>query len=232
QTIRYYKHELKRLLHHKRTEIENVFSRGKPIFTYGLLILNMLMFLLLERHGGSMNTETLIDFGAKYNPSIIDGQWWRIFSAMFLHIGFLHLFMNMLALYYLGTAVEKIYGSARFLVIYVLAGIGGGLASFAFTTNISAGASGALFGLFGALLFFGVIYKKLFFQTMGRGLLVIIGINIVLGFSVQQIDMGAHLGGLVTGFVASALVHLPKKKHAGIQLVGFVIYTAIIFGLI
>src|SRR5699024_10892390 len=79
--------------------------------------------------------------------------------------------------FYLGTTAERIYGSWRFLVIYFLAGIGGGLASFAFTVNVSAGASGAIFGLFGALLFFGLTYKKIFFLTMGKGLLVLSGIN-------------------------------------------------------
>lgn len=226
-----YKSELIKVLQHNRKEEARIFSRGKPFFTFSLIIINILMFLLLERHGGSMDTETLIHFGAKYNPLIMDGQWWRILSSMFLHIGFLHLFMNMLALYYLGTTVEKIYGSWRFLIIYFLSGIGGGLASFALTTNVSAGASGALFGLFGALLFFGVIYKKLFFQTMGRGLLVIIAINIILGFSVEHIDIGAHLGGLITGFFASSLVHLPKKRHIAMQLAGFGIYIVIILGL-
>ncbi|MFP3361059.1 rhomboid family intramembrane serine protease, partial [Planococcus sp. SIMBA_143] len=83
------------------------------------------------------------------------------------------------------------------------------LASFAFSYNISAGASGALFGLFGALLFFGVIYKKVFFQTMGRGVLIILAINIVFGFLVPQVDYSAHLGGLAAGFIASAIIHLP-----------------------
>src|SRR5690625_7775775 len=96
--------------------------------------------------------------------------------------------MNMLALYYLGTAVERIYGPRKFLFIYTLGGVVGGLASFAFTVNVSAGASGAIFGLFGALLFFGLTYKKIFFQTMGKGLLILIGINVVFGFVVPQID--------------------------------------------
>src|SRR5699024_11672752 len=85
------------------------------------------------------STETLIKFGTKYNPAIIEnGEWWRIVTSMFLHIGIFHILMNMLAVYYLGSVVERIYGAFRFLIIYFLAGIGGGLASFAFTTNVSA----------------------------------------------------------------------------------------------
>src|SRR5699024_12761282 len=95
-------------------------------------------------------------------------------SSMFLHIGSLHLFMNMLAIYYLGTAVERIYGSTRFVIIYFISGIIGGLTSFAFNTHIAAGALGALFGLFGALLYFGVIHKQLFYQTIGKCVIFIL----------------------------------------------------------
>ncbi|MFD1038487.1 rhomboid family intramembrane serine protease [Virgibacillus byunsanensis] len=220
-------------LYGKRKEIENIFSYGKPRFTYMLLMINLIVFFMLESSGGSTDIENLINFGAKYNPAIIDNnEWWRIITSMFLHIGLLHLFMNMLAVYYLGITVERIYGSIRFLVIYFLAGIGGGLASFAFTVNVSAGASGALFGLFGALLFFGLIHKKIFFQTMGKGLLILIGINIIFGFAVPQVDNGAHLGGLFAGFLASAILHLPKKKNLSIQLAAVILYIVIITGLV
>ena len=227
-----YKGYLSDALQHKQKEIQNVFSFGKPYFTYILIAINVLMFILLEMNGGSSQIDTLIEMGAKYNPDIINGEWWRIISSMFLHIGFLHLFMNMLAIFYLGTAVEKIYGRIRFLIIYFMAGIGGGLASFALTTSVSAGASGAIFGLFGALLFFGQIYKRIFLQTMGNGILIIIVINIGVGFLVPQIDMGAHIGGLLAGFIASAVVHLPKKANMKIQLSAFIIYILLIVSII
>src|SRR5699024_4925541 len=147
-------------------------------------------------------------------------------------LGFIHLLMNMLAVYYLGTLVERIYGSLRFIVIYFLAGIGAGFASFAFTTSVSAGASGALFGLFGALLFFGLIYKRLFLRTIGINLLILIGINIVFGFLVPQIDNSAHLGGLITGFIAAGIVHLPKKNQPIKQVVAFILYIVMLTSLI
>ncbi|SDK54808.1 rhomboid family protein [Sediminibacillus albus] len=223
---------LREQLYIRNKEEAAVFHQGKPLVTYILLALNILMFLLLEQKGGSLNTNTLIEFGAKYNPAILEGEWWRIISSMFLHIGFLHLAMNMLALYYLGSAVERIYGNYRFTFIYLLAGISGGLSSFAFNIQISAGASGAIFGLFGALLFFGVLYKKLFFQTMGWSLLFILGVNIVLGLAVPQIDNGAHLGGLSGGFLASGIVSLPKKQKWGSQLAALLLYTSLICTLI
>ncbi|QGS68867.1 rhomboid family intramembrane serine protease [Oceanobacillus sp. 143] len=184
-------------------------------------------------NGGSTATATLIEFGAKYNPAILENnEWWRIISATFLHIGFLHLIMNMLAVYYLGTVVERIYGRFRFLFIYFLAGIGGGLASLSFTVNISAGASGAIFGLFGALLFFGLIYKQIFLQTMGYNILFILGINLIFGLFIQQIDMAAHLGGLATGFIASAIVYLPRKRNLIKQSLAVGIYLIVFVGLV
>lgn len=222
-----YQKALSHMLHQKNKEMQNVFTYGKPRFTKLLIVINLVMFFMLELSGGSMDINNLIANGAKYNPAILNGEWWRIVSSMFLHIGFLHLFMNMVALYYLGMAVERMYGSVRFLIIYFLAGIGGGLTSFAFNINVAAGASGALFGLFGALLFFGVLYKRLFFQTMGKGLLLILAINLVFGFMIPQIDMGAHVGGLLMGFLASCITYLPRKKNIPIQLLAGCIYIVI-----
>lgn len=232
ERIQHYRRFLADKLYNKRKEMDEIFSFGKPFLTYFILVINLIVFFMLERSGSSTSIENLIDFGAKYNPAIIEnGEWWRIISSMYLHIGFLHLFMNMLAVYYLGTLVERIYGSWRFLSIYFLAGIGGGLASFAFTTSVSAGASGALFGLFGAILFFGLMNKKIFFQTLGSGVLLLIGINIVFGFAIPQIDMGAHLGGLIAGFLASAIFHLPRNKNFRMQFSAFIVYLAMIYGL-
>ncbi|MEI3606819.1 rhomboid family intramembrane serine protease [Pseudogracilibacillus sp. SE30717A] len=219
-----YKMKLSKLLREKNNEMEKVFTYGKPIFTYVFIVLNLFMFLMLEINGGSTNIENLIQSGAKYNPAIIHGEWWRIVTSMFLHIGPFHLFMNIIALYYLGMTVERIFGSVRFIIIYFLAGVGGGLASFAFNSHVSAGASGALFGLFGALLFFGFIYKKLFLQTMGKSLIVILVINLAIGIALPQIDMGAHIGGLIMGFITSAITYVPAKQNRFIQLSAFIIY--------
>jgi len=227
-----YKQYVTAELQRKQKEAEEVFSYGKVFFAYLLIVINIFIFFIIESAGDSQSIETLIEFGAKYNPSIIEGEWWRIITSMFLHIGFLHLFMNMLAIYYLGTIVERIFGSSRFLFIYFLAGIGGGGASFAFSMSISAGASGAIFGLFGALLYFGVNYKQIFLQTMGKGVLLVIGINVVFGFIVPQIDNAAHLGGLVAGFIASAIIHLPKKRDFRRQSLAFLVYIVMIGSLI
>lgn len=230
ETIQHYKQELAQKLRDKNARLQQVFSFGKPRLIWVLIIINIIMFILLELNGGSINIETLITNGAKYNPAIVDGEWWRIVSSMFLHIGAIHLLMNMIAVYYLGTAVEKIYGSIRFIIIYFIAGIIGGLTSFAFNIHVAAGASGALFGLFGALLYFGVVYQNLFFQTMGKSLLIILLINLAFGFFVPQIDMGAHLGGLIGGFIGAALTSLPLKKtsswwHQLLAIISLILLT-------
>ncbi|MFC0299731.1 rhomboid family intramembrane serine protease [Virgibacillus soli] len=225
-------HRLQSQFQKHKSEQENIMAHGKPILTYLILAINIIIYFLVELNGGSQSVPNLIRFGAKYNPAIVDGEWWRIVSSMFIHIGFIHLFMNMLAIYYLGTLVERIYGSFRYFAIYFLAGIGGGIASFAFTNNVSAGASGALFGLFGALLFFGLHYRQLFFKTMGQNVIMLIIINIVFGFLVPQIDNSAHVGGLLTGFVAAGIVHLPRKnRNWQTQMLAIVVYAFIISGL-
>lgn len=188
------------------------------------------MFMLLEINGGSTNEKTLTDFGAKVNPLIVNGEWWRFFTPIFLHIGMIHLVMNTIALYFLGTAVEKIYGKLRFLFIFILSGFSGSLASFLFSPNLSAGASGAIFGCFGALLYFGVIHPRLFARTMGANVLIMIGINLAFGFTFPGIDNAGHIGGLIGGFLASGIIHLPKKKNFRLQLIWTAI-TILIFSI-
>ncbi|OLN23526.1 hypothetical protein BTO30_05170 [Domibacillus antri] len=201
-------HEVKR-----KEEEQRFFHYGKPFFTYIFTAVNIILFIMMTLAGGSTNTAVLIEFGAKFNPLILEGEWWRFITPMFLHIGLLHLIMNSLALYYLGTAVEQIYGRLRFLWIYLFSGLTGSLLSFLLTPNLSAGASGAIFGLFGALLYFGVTKPKLFFRTMGMNVLVVIGINLLFGFSVPGIDNAGHIGGLIGGFLATGVVHFPKKRR-------------------
>lgn len=193
-------------------EEQQLFQRGKPLFTYIFMAMQIIIFLLMEMNGGSTNTKTLVDYGAKYSPYILSGEWWRFFTPIVVHIGFMHLLMNSLSLYFIGTEVERLYGNIRFLIIYLVAGFGGSLASLIITPSVSAGASGAIFGCFGALLYFGIIYPKLFFRTMGMNIIILIAINLGYGFSVSGIDNAGHIGGLVGGFLAAGIVHLPKHK--------------------
>ena len=210
-------------------EEQSVFNYGKPFFTYLFIAIQVLMFLVLEAAGGSTETSTLIKFGAKFNPLILEGEWWRFFTPIIIHIGLLHLFMNTLALYYLGTMVERLYGNMRFLLIYIFSGFSGVLASFILSPNLSAGASGAIFGCFGALLYFGVAKPRLFWRTLGLNILVVLGINLAFGFTVPGIDNAGHIGGLVGGFASAGIFHLPKKKRPIRQGVFLIVSVAVIF---
>ncbi|MCF6094964.1 rhomboid family intramembrane serine protease [Microaerobacter geothermalis] len=210
--VQYFISQIRQLAEAREKEIRKLFHYGTPFWTYVIIAVNLLVFLWLTLNGGSENSETLIRYGAKYNPAIMEGEWWRFITPIFLHIGFLHIAFNSIALYYLGSAVERIYGRSRFLIMYFIAGILGNVSSFLFTPNLAAGASGAIFGSFGALLYFGTQHRKLFFRTMGKDILVILAINLAIGFIYPGIDNTAHIGGLVGGFIAAAMVQLPNRK--------------------
>ncbi|GEL09033.1 rhomboid protease GluP [Salisediminibacterium halotolerans] len=211
--IRYLQIQVKQSTKERQRKDQELFLFGKPTFTSLLIGLILAVFLYIETVANTQSPLTLIEFGAKFDPLILEGEWWRFFSAMFLHIGLLHLMMNSLALFYLGGAVERIFGTKRFIFIYFLAGFIGSVSSFVFNDNISAGASGAIFGCFGALLYFGLVHKRLFFRTIGMSLIVILAINLVFGFVVPMVDNGAHIGGLVGGFAGAVITGLPKHKE-------------------
>jgi len=191
-----------------------VWSR-RPLFTYIFLGANIVIFLLMAFAGGSTNESTLMAFGVKSNPAIARGEWWRFITPIFIHIGMLHLFFNSYALWIVGPQVEKLYGAARFVILYVLTGVAGVYASYFYhPQSESAGASGAIFGLFGVLLVFGVRYRNsippFFKRAVGTGVLPVIVINLIIGFTIPAIDNSAHLGGLLAGAALAALVPFQK----------------------
>jgi membrane associated rhomboid family serine protease len=180
--------------------------------TYILLFVNLIIFLIEVFLGGSNNIEVLIRLGAKYNPRIWMGESWRLVTPLFLHAGWQHFLFNSLALLQIGSIVERFFGKPRFLWLYFVSGIFGSVASAVFRPEtISVGASGAIFGLVGALIYFWIrkpfTAKKLF----GKNLWVMLGVNIVLGFIVPGIDYFGHLGGVVGGFLSAYAVGLGKK---------------------
>jgi rhomboid protease GluP len=207
-------------INNQKEKERELFEYGKPFLAFVLLAAQIVMFLFLEFKGGSENTLTLIEYGAKFNPFIFGGEWWRFITPIFLHIGLLHLLMNSFALYYLGPMVEKMYGSIRFLFIYLFSGFTGVLGSFLFSPTVSAGASGAIFGCFGALLYLGNIHRQLFLRTMGYNIIAVIMVNLIFGFVVPGIDNAGHIGGLVGGYLAASIVSLPKHRNPKAQIMG------------
>src|SRR5262245_46893916 len=187
----------------------------RPIFTYIFLGLNILIFVLMASAGGSGSEPTLLAFGVKANSEIARGEWWRFVTPIFIHIGMLHLFFNSYALWIVGPQVEKLYGPARFVILYVLTGVAGVYGSYFYhPQSISAGASGAIFGLFGVLLVFGIRYRSAippFFKlAVGTGVLPVIVINLIIGFTIPAIDNSAHISGLLAGALLAAIVPFQK----------------------
>jgi rhomboid protease GluP len=175
----------------------------RPLLVWGLLGINIVMFIVETLVGGSDNSATLVTLGAKVNALIVMGQYWRLITPMFLHIGIWHIAFNSYALYVLGPEVEAIYGHARLLVIYLLAGVAGNVMSFAFTPNLSAGASTAIFGLIGTQLAFFYRQRKVlgaFGQRRLINIASIIAINLLFSLS-GAVDIFGHLGGFIGGLV-------------------------------
>ncbi len=165
--------------------------------------------------GGSTSNVVLLLMGANVRQLIAKGELWRFFTSMFLHIGFQHLLFNAYALFIFGAETERIFGRTRFIVIYVLSGLFGSLTSFMLgSAGISAGASGAIFGIIGMQVAY--FYKNQdLLGNFGRSRLInaaiIVGINLVLGISIPGIDNWAHMGGLISGTLI-AFFFIPKYK--------------------
>mgnify|MGYP002630979733 CR=1 FL=1 len=181
--------------------------------TWGLLgiVLAVHITFLFAEHSGltpaGQGGLSLL-FGAKINELVWEGQSWRLVSSQFLHGGFLHLAFNGYALYLIGPLLERLYGGRRFLVIYVFSGLAGSVASVFFTDGPSVGASGAIFGMLGALVVFGLKFRTSLpprvARAFGAGLLPWVAINLVIGLIPGlPIDNAAHIGGLIAGTALS-----------------------------
>jgi membrane associated rhomboid family serine protease len=182
-----------------------------------LLGINVLVFLVEMALGGSTNLSVLARMGAMVPSLVAQGEYWRLVTAMFLHIGIPHLLLNSLGLYIFGSLIEQVLGTVRFLAIYLVAGFVASVASFTFGSPVAlaAGASGAIFGLLGSWLAFNLRRRSLSLARANiQGALVLIALNVVFGLSVPGIDNLAHLGGLVAGVAAGFLVEGVGRRAA------------------
>lgn len=205
-------------------EAEDVFQTHKPIMTYALIIINVLTFFAMYVFGnGSQDVATLLAFGANYRPLVLNGEIWRLLTCAFLHIGVLHLIVNMYALYVIGPQLENFFGRWKYLLIYLMSAISGSLLSIAFSSHISAGASGAIFGLLGALLYFGYHYRVYLGNIMKSQIIPIIILNLAIGFIVSGIDNAAHIGGLVAGVFAAMAVGVKYKSSWFDRMNGWIV---------
>ena len=179
-------------------KVVDVFTPKKPIITYILIIINLFAFLLPTFFG---NFDIIYSHFASYGPFVKMGEYYRLITAAFLHANLAHLLFNMYALWIIGMQLESFIGKWRFLVVYLFSAITGSLLSVIITPDaVSVGASGAIFGLLGALLYFGYHYRIYLGTVIKSQIIPLIVINLLLGFMVPGIDNAAHIGGLIGGF--------------------------------
>lgn len=199
---------LEEILLKKEMEYQVEYKAKRPAVTYVLIAIDILVWLgltFLASQSGVRYDDLLIPFGAKENGLILKGEYWRFITPIFLHGDLMHLALNCYFLYAVSVS-EKIYGHLKFIVIYILAGILGNVASFAFLSSPGVGASGANFGLLGAMLYFGIQKPAIFRGKLGYNILFVIVINLVYGFSRPGIDNAAHIGGLIGGFLVCGAI--------------------------
>jgi len=186
--------------------------REKPVCTIALIALNVIVFFWLSFGGITEDAFYMLEHGAMYPYHFFElKEYYRILTSMFLHFGFEHLMNNMVTLYIMGMYLEPVVGRWKFSVIYVISGLGGGLLSvlaewFANDYAISAGASGAIFGLTGALFCLTILNRGQISGLTKQNMLVMIGISLYNGFVSEGVDNMAHMGGLIFGFLAALLL--------------------------
>ncbi len=184
-------------------------SISQAPFTSLVLATNAVIFVLLELTGGSGSVLNLYRWYAKFGPAIQDGDWLRLVAPIFLHSGVFHLLLNSAALLIFGPRLEQAFGTLAFASIYLISGIFGVAASYLISPHIGVGASGAIFGIIGAYAVYLYINRELMGEEarqMLMSLLVLIGLNVLMGFVIPRIDQAAHIGGLVAGACMAAAV--------------------------
>lgn len=180
--------------------------------TSALIIINIVIFLISVGISGNIidiDSMTLLKMGAKYNPCINNGEVWRLLTAAFLHGGIMHLACNMYSLYVVGSQIEVIYGKFKYIIIYVLSAIGSsGLSYLMAPKSLSVGASGAIFGLLGAMLVFAIKEKNRLNKGVIGNIFAVIALNLYIGLTVSNIDNYGHIGGLIIGIVISVILSI------------------------
>ena len=189
------------------------FEGSGAIVTKALIAINVGVYLLELAMGGQVNGtgNRIYVNGALYGPAVADGDWWRLFTAAFLHYGPIHLAFNMLALWFFGAAVERAIGRGRYLLVYVVSGLAGSAGALVFSPNsVTVGASGAIFGILGAAL----VLERQRNYVLGGGAIGIIVLNLVFTFAIPGISIGGHLGGLVGGALCMLALSRFGRTHA------------------
>ena len=207
----------------KEKKLAKIFSPKKPVITYMLIVLNIMvyLFLLMYDADGELFYALANDYEA-----VQLGQVYRLFTSMFLHADLLHIASNMYALYILGPQVERYYGKTKFLAIYLLSGLLGSVFSCAFMSSdtISMGASGAIFGLLGSIAYFTYYYRATLQGLLRSQVLPAIILNLGIGFMIPGIDISGHIGGLIGGVLISMAIGIGDKGRNTDRINGIIVF--------
>lgn len=201
------------------TKAEDVFRKKKPIITYTILGINILFYII------SMFSSKFFDSMLLNSSLVRDGEYYRLITSMFVHGSIIHLLCNMYCLYVIGPQVESFFGHAKYIIIYVISGLVAALMSLVITNSISLGASGAIFGLLGSILYFGYHYRIYLGQTLRSQIIPLILLNLFIGFVLSGVDNAAHIGGLIGGILISMAVGVKYKSTKIEKVNGFILTT-------
>jgi membrane associated rhomboid family serine protease len=206
-------------------------TQSAPVVTWALIATNVLVYLVTVAQGAGINAPggEVFTKGILFGPLVAQGDWWRLFTAAFLHASLIHLGLNMLALYWLGSAVEMFLGPTRYLALYVVSGLAGSAGALIVDpTQPTVGASGAIFGILGALL---IIEYQQTGQLAGQAM-SLIAINLIFSFAIPNISYGGHIGGLLGGIAAALALsrfgrgHLAYGRPGVVGVVGLLAVAA------
>ncbi len=186
--------------------------------TFILIAVNVIVFLIMEVMGDTESAIFMMEHGAIYPPYLLEnGEYWRLLTATFMHFGMSHLLNNMVLLGSAGQILERAMGKIKFLLLYLIGGIGGSLLSYGQMVyngdyKVAAGASGAIFGIIGALVWIVIVHKGKYETLTGKGLGIMIVLCLYYGISAGNVDNWGHIGGLVMGFVISIIFYRRNVK--------------------
>lgn len=208
-------------------KLAKIFSPKKPVITYILIVLNVMIFLYTMLY--DQNDRLFYELANNY-VYVQNGEIYRLFTSMFLHADIMHIVFNMYALYLLGPIVERYYGKTKFILIYFISGILGSLFSCVFMSSntYAIGASGAIFGLLGSIAYFTYYYRATLQGLLRSQILPVILINLGLGLFIPGIDVSAHIGGLIGGILTSMAIGIGDKGRKIDQINGTVVILVMI----
>ena len=217
----------------EKTEEENkkfndLFSQKRIIFTNVISLICLVMYIIVGIYGNNIfnfSVNVLAKFGANNILLVKNGEIWRLITCSFLHVGFIHFLLNMYSLRVIGPSVEGLIGKGKFVFIYLLSALSASLMSLVFMDSniVSVGASGAIFGLMGALLYFGYHYRLYLNDAIKTQIIPVIVFNLLIGFMISGIDNGAHIGGLIGGYLATMAIGIKNKSEKRDMINGWIV---------